>query len=105
MRKKWSGIGLSVGITGALIWGYGASASADSTTMGVYESALHQTKDAKSMTAHAQLALTDNGAKLLTLEGVAKLDHNQHIGNADNKRNEVYVNTWVISTKCLFCLP
>ncbi|UED76267.1 hypothetical protein [Brevibacillus sp. DP1.3A] len=83
MRKKWLGISLSVGITGALIWGYGASASADSTTMGVYESALHQTKEAKNMTAHAQLTLTDNGAKLLTLEGVAKIDHNQHIGNVD----------------------
>ncbi|MED1913845.1 hypothetical protein P4V64_00885 [Bacillus thuringiensis] len=83
MRKKWLGISLSVGITGALIWGYGASASADSTTMGVYESALHQTKEAKNMTAHAQLTLTDNGAKLLTLEGVAKIDHNQHIGNID----------------------
>ncbi|RAT97432.1 hypothetical protein [Brevibacillus sp. Leaf182] len=83
MRKKWLGIGLSVGITGALIWGYGASASADSTTMGVYESALHQTKEAKNMTAHAQLSLTDNGAKLLTLEGVAKIDHNQHIGNVE----------------------
>lgn len=74
MRKKWLGIGLSVGVTGALIWGYGASASADNTAMGVYESALHQTKEAKSMTAHAQL---------LTLEGVAKIDHNQHIGNVD----------------------
>ncbi|NQF14921.1 hypothetical protein HPY31_13475 [Brevibacillus sp. HB1.3] len=83
MRKKWLGIGLSVGITGALIWGFGASASADSTTMGVYESALHQTKEAKNMTAHAQLALTDNGTKLLTLEGVAKIDHNQHIGNVN----------------------
>lgn len=83
MRKKWLGIGLSVGITGALIWGYGASASADSTTIGVYESALHQTKEAKSMTAHAQLTLTDNGTKLLTLEGVAKIDHNQHIGNVN----------------------
>ncbi|MFS0553394.1 hypothetical protein [Brevibacillus sp. 179-C9.3 HS] len=83
MRKKWLGISLSVGITGALIWGYGASASTDNTTMGVYESALHQTKEAKSMTAHAQLALTDNGTKLFTLEGVAKIDHNQHIGNVD----------------------
>jgi hypothetical protein len=57
------------------------------------------------MTAHAQLALTDSGAKLLTLEGVAKIDHNQHIGNVDNKRNPDTTNTWVISTKCLFCLP
>ncbi|MGF9905945.1 hypothetical protein [Brevibacillus porteri] len=54
--------------------------------MGAYESALHQTKEAKSMTAHAQLALIDSGAKLLTLEGVAKIDHNQHIGNVANKK-------------------
>lgn len=83
MRKKWLGVSLSVGITGALIWGYGVSASAGNTEVGVYESALRQTKEAKSMTATAELSLADNGTKLFTLNGVAKIDHNKHVGSVE----------------------
>lgn len=83
MRKKWLAIGLSVGISGALVWGIGVSASAENAGLEVYKSALHQTGAAKSMTANAHLEITDNGAKLLTLEGVAKVNHDEQVASVD----------------------
>ncbi|MGG1659134.1 hypothetical protein [Brevibacillus sp. NRS-1366] len=83
MRKKWLAIGLSVGISGALVWGIGVSASAENAGLEVYKSALNQTKEAKSMTANAHLELTDNGTKLLTLDGVAKVNHDEKMASLE----------------------
>jgi len=83
LRKKWLAIGLAVGISGALVWGIGVSASAENAGMEVYKSALHQTSAAKSMTANAHLEISDNGAKLLTLEGVAKVNHDEQVASVD----------------------
>lgn len=83
MRKKWLAIGLAVGIGGAMAWGIGVSANADSTGFAVYQSALRQTKEAGSMTAHAQLELTDNKTTLLAVDGVAKVDHEQRLGSVN----------------------
>ncbi|MGZ0050602.1 hypothetical protein [Brevibacillus gelatini] len=83
MRKKWLAVGLAVGLTGVLAWGIGGSANADSTGFVLYKSALSQTKEAGSMTAHAQLELTDNGSKLFAVDGVAKVDHEQQLASVN----------------------
>ncbi|WP_289137273.1 hypothetical protein [uncultured Brevibacillus sp.] len=83
MRKKWLAVALAVGLSGALVWGMGISASAENRGLDVYKSALQQTKEAKSKTAQAKLELTDNGVKLLTLEGIAKVNHDENVASLD----------------------
>ena len=83
MRKKWLAVALVVGLSGALVWGIGISASAENRGLDVYKSALGQTKEAQSLTAHTKVELTDNGTKLLMIEGVAKVNHDGNAASVD----------------------
>ncbi|MDH6350379.1 MULTISPECIES: hypothetical protein [Brevibacillus] len=83
MRKTWLAVALAVGIGGGATWGMSVSAQADNGALESYKSALKQTKEAGSLTAHAHLELTDNQTKLFAVDGVAKVDHEQKLGSVD----------------------
>ncbi|WP_232322433.1 hypothetical protein [Brevibacillus parabrevis] len=81
--KKRLAVALAVRIGGVATWGMSVSSQADNGALEAYKSALKQTKEAGSLTAHAHLELTDNQTKLFSVEGVAKVDHAQKLGSVD----------------------
>lgn len=81
MRKKWWAMGVSAGIGAVLLWGVGVSALADNSAFDAYKIALRNTKAAGNMTAHANLAVSDNGTQLFTISAEMKIDHEKKAGS------------------------
>ncbi|WP_274650882.1 hypothetical protein [Paenibacillus humicola] len=80
MRKKWLAAGAGIGVGAVMLFASGFSAMADTSGSDAYKSALLQTKAETSLTADADLTITDNGTKLLS--GTANIKLNRESQSA-----------------------
>lgn len=74
MKKKWWGIGLSVGLGAVVLWGAGLPVQADNSGLAAYQAAMKHTKTEPNLTAHVSVGITDNGKDLIHVSGEAKVD-------------------------------
>jgi hypothetical protein len=77
MRNKWVIAGAAFGVGAVMLGVSGMSALADSSGYDAYQAAWSKTKAEKSLTAVADVTVTDNGTKVLSAAANMKLDHEQ----------------------------
>ncbi|KIL39071.1 hypothetical protein SD70_22355 [Gordoniibacillus kamchatkensis] len=81
MRKKWLTVGAGFGIGAVMLVASGMSAMASTSGYDAYKTALNNTKAEKSLTAIAEVTITDNGAKVLAGTANIKLNHDLDAGS------------------------
>jgi hypothetical protein len=75
MRKKWLTTGVGFGIGTVMLFVSGFSAMANTSGYDAYKAALKNIKAETSLTANVNVAVTDNGTKLLSGNSNIKLNH------------------------------
>lgn len=81
MRKKWLTVGVGFGVGAAMLLVSGFSAMANTSGYDAYKTALKNTKAAASLTANADLTVTDNGTKVLAGTANIKMSHEPNAGS------------------------
>jgi len=81
MRKKWWIAGAAFGLGAVMFMVSGFSAMAGTSGYDAYKEAVKQTKAEKSLTANANLSITDNGTQLLAGTAVVKLNRQLQAGS------------------------
>ncbi|NGQ97522.1 hypothetical protein G3578_20560 [Brevibacillus sp. SYP-B805] len=81
MRKKWWTVGVGFGIGAVMLFVSGFSAMANTAGYDTYKAALKNTKAVTSLTANADLTVTDNGTKVLAGTANIKLDKERNAGS------------------------
>ncbi|MDF2720222.1 MAG: hypothetical protein K0R28_7147 [Paenibacillus sp.] len=72
MKKKWIAMGAGLGVGAVLLTVSGLTAMAGASGYDAWKSALKQTKTASSIAGSVQVAVTDNGTKLVGVDAAFK---------------------------------
>ncbi len=81
MKRRWLTAGVGFGIGAVMLFASGFSAMANTSGYDAYKAALKNTKAVKSLTANADLTVTDNGTKVLTGTANIKLNQEMNAGS------------------------
>jgi hypothetical protein len=106
MRKKWLTAGVGLGIGAVMFFVSGLSAMANTSGYDAYKVAVKNTKAETSLTAHADLTVTDNGTKVLAGTANFKQNHELNAGSMsatfDNSTQTHSLNVFRQDGKVIF---